>query len=208
MRVRRRVVAAMAGGLLVALSVVLAGSGVGASSPRLNTTVGTAGCSGPGECMASLSFGDVPLGTHMGPQSFWLNNDYPTTVTVDLSTGVSLSGPGASDYRLTVPGCAGSSTGTVTMTPGYSCLMNVSFYPGALGDRSATMTINPSVGAPGTINISGTGTQNILSFGETTLGTYAGPDTFSLQNDGSSTDTVDLLTDDVSISGPGRTTTW
>ncbi len=203
-RVRRGVVAALAGALLVALSVVANGSGAGASSPRLNTTVGTAGCSGiDGECIASLSFGDVPVGTHMGPDSFWLNNEYPSTVTVDLSTGVSFSGPGADDYRLAVPGCAGSSTATITMTPGYSCLMNVSFYPGALGDRWATMTINPSVGAPASINLSGTGTPNILSFGDTTLGTYAGPDTFSLQNDGSSTDTVDLLTDDLSLSGPG-----
>ncbi len=170
----------------------------------MNTTVGAAGCSGGnGECVANLSFGDVPVGTHSGPDSFWLNNDYPSTVTVDLSTGVSFSGPGVGDYRLAVPGCAGSSTGTITMTPGYSCLMNVTFYPGALGDRSATITINPSIGAPGTVNLAGTGTPNTLSFGDTTLGTSTGPDTFSLQNDASSTDTVDLLTNDLSFSGPG-----
>ena len=139
----------------------------------------------------------------MGPDSFWLNNEYPSTVTVDLSTGVSFSGQGANDYVLSVPGCAGSSTGTITMTPGYSCLMDVDFYPGAPGDRSATMTINASAGAPASANLSGTGTPNILSFGDTTLGTYVGPDTFSLQNDGSSTDTVDLFTNDLSLSGPG-----
>ena len=102
-----------------------------------------------------------------------------------------------------MPGSAGSSTGTITMTPGYSCLFNVTFYPGALGDRSATITINPSAGAPPTVNLAGSGTPNILSFGDTTLGTYAGPDTFILQNDASSTDTVDLSTNDLSFSGPG-----
>lgn len=202
-RSRRGVVVALAGAVVIALSVVANGTGAGASSPRLNTTVSTAGCVGPVQCVANVSFGDVPVGTHMGPDSFWLNNEYPSTVTVDLSTGVSFSGPGANDYGLTVPGCAGSSTGTITMTSGYSCLMNVTFHPGALGDRSATLTISASVGAPASVNLSGTGTPNNLSFGDTTLGTYAGPDTFSLQNDGSSTDTVDLFTNDLSLSGPG-----
>ena len=203
-RTRRGVVIALAGAVLVMVLEVAGSTGAGAtSSPRLNTTVGTSGCIGPVQCVANLSFGNVPVGTHMGPDSFWLNNDYTSTVTVDLSTGVSLSGPGANDYVLQVPGCAGSSTGTITMTPGYSCLIDMTFYPGAPGDRSATMTINASAGAPTTVDLSGTGTPNILSFGETTLGTYAGPDTFSLQNDGSSTDTVDLFTNDLSLAGPG-----
>ena len=165
--------------------------------------MGTSGCTGPGECIANVSFGNVPVGTHSGPQSFWLNNEYPSTVTVNLSTDVTFAGPGAGDYQLVVPGCAGSDTGIITMTSGYSCLMNVTFYPGALGDRSATITITPSVGAPASVDLSGTGTSNILSFGDTTLGTFSGPDTFTLQNDASSTDTFDLLSDDLSFSGPG-----
>ncbi len=196
---------ALAGALLIALSVVASGTGAGALNPRMNTTVGTSGCTGPGECIASVSFGNVPVGTHPGPDNFWLNNDYPATATVDFSTGLYFSGPGnASDYSV-VPsaGCPGASTGTITMTSGYSCLISVYFSPSALGDRSTQLIITPSIGAPGTVNLSGTGTPNVLNFGETTLGTYAGPDTFSLQNDGSSTDTVDLSSGDLSISGPG-----
>ncbi len=206
MRSGRGAAVGLAGALITALLLVAVDGGLGteagASSPALDTTVGIAGCT-DGGCIASLSFGDVALGTQVGPDSFYLNNDYPSTVTVDLSTGVSFSGPGAGDYVLSVPGCAGSSTGTITMTSGYSCLMDVDFRPGALGDRSATMTINASAGPSATVNLSGIGTPTAsLNFGDTTLGTYSGPDTFNLQNNGSSTVTVDLLTG-LSFSGPG-----
>ena len=201
----RAVVVIMAGALLVALSVIASSTEAGAMNPRMNTTVGTAGCTGPGECIANVGFGNVPVGTHIDPDNFWLNNDYPATATVDFATGLYFSGPGnATDYSV-VPsaGCPGASTGTITMTSGYSCLISVYFSPSALGDRSTQLIITPSVGAPGTVNLSGTGTPNILNFGDTTLGTYAGPDTFSLQNYGSSTDTFDLYSGDLSISGPG-----
>jgi hypothetical protein len=201
----RGTVAILAGSLLVALTTLTSGAAAAALSPRLNTTVGTAGCTGPGECIADVSFGSVPVGTHSGAQTFWLNNDYPTTATVDFSTGLYFSGPGTASEYSVVPsaGCPGASTGTITMTTGYSCLISVTFSPSAEGARSTQLVITPSVGAAGSVNLSGTGTPNVLSFGDTTLGTYSGPNTLTLQNDGSSADTVDLSSGDLSITGPG-----
>jgi hypothetical protein len=42
-----------------------------------------------------------------------------------------------------------------------------------------------------------------LTFGGTTLGTYTGPDTFVVTNNGGSTDTIDMAGDGLSFSGPG-----
>ena len=108
----------------------------------------------------------VTLGTSTGPfiqHTFWLNNDTGNTVTVNLLTGPSspsFSGPGADDYvinPLCRPACDGALPGTITMTPGYSALIGVVFFPDALGDGSATMTITASDGSQAQVNLSGTG---------------------------------------------------
>ena len=206
MRSQRGVAVGLAGALITALSLVAVGglvTGAGASTPALATSPSN----------SNVSFGDVPLGTRAGPgqntlndtNSFYLSNNGVSTVTVDLSTDVTYAGPGAADYTLVpTPGCSGASTGTLTFTPSYQCLMEVYFSPGALGDRSATMTIKASDDTSTSVGLSGTGSPTAsLNFGDTTLGTYSGPDTFNLQNNGSSTDTIDLSTDDLTLSGSG-----
>ena len=124
------------------------------------------------------------------------------TTTIDLSTDVIQSGPGAGDYTL-VPttGCVGAGTGIITLPGGALCLMQVYFTPGGLGNRSATMTIHESDGGYEIVNLNGVGVGG-LGFGEITLGTYGGPDTFTLLNKNSSTDTIDLSTG-MSFSGQG-----
>jgi hypothetical protein len=130
---------------------------------------------------------------------FTISNDQ--TVTIDLSTDVIQSGPGAGDYTL-VPSsnCPGAGTGTITLSSGVNCLMNIYFTPSALGDRSATMRINQSDGTYDTVGLSGTGVS-ALDFGDTTLGTY-NTSSFTLLNKTASAETINLSTA-VSFSGPG-----
>jgi hypothetical protein len=149
--------------------VIATGAGVGAASPTIDTIDSTSpvGCQHGDVCAANLSFGQVTLGTYATlnpvtyePPGFYLRNITDTsTVTVDLSTGVSFSGPGANDYVLIPPPAPNChiSGHTVTMTPRYNCFIGVDFYPGALGDRSATATITASDGSKAFVNLSGTG---------------------------------------------------
>ena len=188
--------------VLVAMGGAL-GSGAGASSPKLSADPD------------SLSFGAVPVGANAGPgapniediREFSLNNGTSSTVTIDLTTGVSVSGAGAGDYSLVMAnGCI--SAGTITVIPDSSCPLDVYFHPSAVGDRSATMTITASDSTITVVSLSGTGSPTLtaapgsLSFGATTLGTFTAG-SFVLTNASTSTDSIDLSTDDLTFSGPG-----
>jgi hypothetical protein len=211
MRVRRDAAMGLAGVLIIALSVVSVGGTLtteaGASMPKLLTVVPYNG----------VDCGHVPVGATAGPcgndgasefYSFAIINGSAATVTINLSTGVVYGGPGAGDYTLDAHFCQDYSTGTITMTAGYQCTMEVFFHPSAVGDRSATMTITASDSSSTVISLTGTGaptltaTPGSVSFGDTTLGTVAS-DTFVLTNAGSSTDTIDLSTNDLTSSSPG-----
>ena len=153
LRVRRGAAVVLAGALITALPIVDVGSGLeagaGASSPALTPST------------TSLSFEDTTLGNGSDPQDFYLTNDSAGYVSLDLSTEVSFSGPGADDYFVMPPGYASGiptrctlSGSIVTFAPGASCDLNVYFYPDGVGDRSATMTIQGA----GPMYLSGTGT--------------------------------------------------
>ena len=197
--------------VIAALSFVATGDGV---APAANASVPALATS---PSNSTVAFGDVPLGTEAGPgenttteiNSFYLSNDTGSTVTVDLSTGVTYTGPGAGDYSLDPSaGCPGGTSGTITLTPSYECLMGVYFSPSALGDRSATLTLTASDSSTTSVDLTGTGTSTLtaapdsLSFGDTTLGTFSAG-TFVLTNSGSSTDSIDLFSNDLTLSGPG-----
>jgi hypothetical protein len=188
--------------------VVIEGTltGAGASMPRLETVP-----------YPGVACGSVPVGATAGPcgndgasefYSFALINNSVATVTVNLSTGVVYEGPGAGDYTLDAHFCQDYSTGTITMTAGYQCTIEVFFHARAVGDRSATLTITASDSSSTVISLSGTGSPTLtatpgsLSFGDTTLGTFT-PDTFVVTNVGASTDTIDLSSNDLSFTGPG-----
>jgi hypothetical protein len=133
------------------------------------------GLSGTGSPTASLSFGDTTLDTFSGPNTFSLQNNGSSTDTVDLSTGVSFSGPGADDYFVTPsPGCAGDGVSTVVLAPGSLCTTNVYFFPGALGDRSAILTIDGSTGTTWSVSLSGNGSIGYYQVDSSGNVAYAG----------------------------------
>ncbi len=141
-------------GLLAAASVIVV-VGVG----------GTAGAGPvrPSELEASvdvLGMGAPPLGTYNGPVTFTLTNHGTSTDTIDVAgDDVSYSGVGADDY-LVVPGadCPGNGVTTAVLAPSAYCTMDVYFYPGALGSRLATLSIEGSADTtPTTVQLDGTG---------------------------------------------------
>ena len=109
-----------------------------------------------------INFEATTLGTYSQAEGVSnLTNTGSITDTIDLTTDVSFTGPGADDYLVTPGNCPGNGVSTIVLPPNDNCNIDVDFYPGALGDRSATMYIQgsadtspvsvPLVGGVGTI---------------------------------------------------------
>ena len=109
---------------------------------------------------APFQFPDTTLGTYSTPYNKpVISNNGSSTDTIDLITNdVSFSGRGADDYVITTGNCPGDGVSTIVLTSGQSCEPDILFLPGALGDRSATMTIQGSADASGfSVILQGTG---------------------------------------------------
>jgi len=112
----------------------------------------------------SLGFGSVTVGTTSATQTLTVRNTGTAPLNV---TAVTRNGSNAADFLLTTATatpCVG-----VSVAPGASCTVQVSFKPSATGLRSATLTLthNPagaSQATSSTVPLSGTGTGSILSF--------------------------------------------
>jgi hypothetical protein len=144
-------------GLSVVVPVVVT-AGTGGAADAVATSDLTASPS-------SIDLGSAPLGMIAGPQTFTLTNNGTTTDTIsaELSgsgagSGFNIVGPGADDYGiLWDPACAGGTT-SIVLAPAASCTMFVFFFPGKLGDRSATLTIQGSADStPTTVQLDGSG---------------------------------------------------
>jgi hypothetical protein len=131
------VTSASLGGLsLMALAGGIGPTAAGAASPDV-LQVST----------QSLQFQDTTLGTYTTMGAFsgvYLLNNTQTPDTIDLTNDVTFSGSGANDYVITAGQCAPAGVTTFVLTPGLFCYPDISFFPGALGDRPATMTIQGS----------------------------------------------------------------
>ncbi len=206
---------------LVALGGVGGRAQAGEATPGLTLSSSTGG--------GTVDYGEVGIGDDMGvtpPFSgtggIVLGDTDSTTVTVDLSTGVAYTGADPNDWVLTPlrssdPNpCQG--TGTQVILPSNtSCNLTITFSPGALGPRSATLMITGSDGSTASIDLTGTGVPTLslmasnVNFGGVTLGTVVGPTpgdvtslgTVTIQSaPGRLSNTIDLAKD-LSFSGPG-----
>jgi hypothetical protein len=156
----------LAGALLCGMSLLVAG-GVAATPPAGAVTPANVTQAIP----TALAFPDTPLGTYTtlgGPLPdgtpadglYFLNRGQTQqTDDIDLTSDVTFSGPGADDYVIS-PGSCGSASATVlVIVPGDFCYPDISFFPGALGDRAATLTIQGSEDpTPISVSLDGTGT--------------------------------------------------
>jgi hypothetical protein len=195
-------------GVLVASTVGIALGAVTAASASVPHIVAV---------QSTVTFGKVPVGSPTSQAVFQLENESSSTETVNLSTGIVVSGPGASDYSTITPNqedggfaCPGPISGNVlTLTAGEVCQFFVTFTPSALGDRSATATITASDSTQATVEFSGSGGPTVSlapsseNYGNITLGAASsGTEGFIVTNDAAVTDTINLSTD-VSFTGPG-----
>jgi hypothetical protein len=105
----------------------------------------------------SLDLGSPPLGMYNGPDTVTLTNNGTTTDTIPES-GFGFTGVGADDYELLWDATCPGTESTITLTAGASCPLHIYFFPGALGARPATLSIQGSADSqPITVQLTGTG---------------------------------------------------
>src|ERR671934_695999 len=98
---------------------------------------------------ASLTFGSQDIGTTSVPQSVTVSN----TGTAGLFIN-SAAVPNTLDFTVVGDGCSG-----LTLQPGSSCSMSITFSPTASGTRSAAFTLTDNApNSPQTVPLTGTGT--------------------------------------------------
>ncbi len=117
----------------------------------------------------SLTFGPQNVGTTSNPQSTSLNVTGSTNVNV---SSVVIGGTNPSDFAISFNNCTGSISN--------ACNTNIKFTPGAIGNRTATLTFtDDSQGSPHVINLLGTGlavsqtlsfNPGVLTFGAVNVG--------------------------------------
>jgi hypothetical protein len=95
---------------------------------------------------ASFNFGNIGVGSSGSPQPFTLTNSTSSAIT---GVSISFTGTNPGDFGQT------SNCGT-SVAANSSCTINVTFTPAGYGARSATLTVNDSVGTQ-TSSLTGTG---------------------------------------------------
>jgi hypothetical protein len=152
---------------------------VGATTVTLHGT-GTPGPVGPRATVspAAADFGlkyDGPstpppkqagVTSPVGFQVVTLTNTGSASLTV---TGATVTGPDAAAFQVASPAtCTGCLPPPVpcvgsTLAPGHACQLWVSFQPTAVGPATATLSFADNAPNPGTLTLSGTGSNDILA---------------------------------------------
>jgi hypothetical protein len=102
---------------------------------------------------ASTDFGEVTVGDIEGPTAVTLTNEGSLS---DSVTGLTIGGADPDDF--VVQGDCG------TVSPQQSCTVEVSFLPGTVGLRQATLTATGNPASPVVVTLQGTGTEGYYQF--------------------------------------------
>jgi len=130
----------------------------------------------------ALGFGSQPLNTTSAAQTETINNGTANLTILKVTIG----GPNSSDFAESTDSCTG-----VTVTPGGTCTVGVTFTPSATGSRSASLSFTDSASnSPQNISLSGTGTGPVaslsapLTFSPQWVGATSNSQTVTLTNTG------------------------
>ncbi|MBX3603698.1 MAG: choice-of-anchor D domain-containing protein [Piscinibacter sp.] len=171
-------------------------------SPQTVTLNGTATPAPQGRIdlsTLSLSFPDTQLG---GSSVLPITVQNSGNLALNFSA-FNLTGTAAADYER-----GGTCSTSTPLAIGAQCTVTMTFRPGALGVRSASLTIlSDASNGPATITLSGTGvpvpvpvvtlTPGSIDFGTQTVGGFYPSRTIRLSNTG----TADLLTSAIAVEG-------
>ncbi len=162
--------------------------------PESTQTIALAGTGLAPQAVLSFSSGDLHFGNVLlGEQSRTATVTITNTGTLDAHFGnaFALTGAAATDFVTTNGTC--SILSSQGLAPEASCTIQVSFVPGALGQRQAVLSVSDDLaGSPQQVVLSGTGTNSAAAaveysfthydFGPTTLGRRSGVATLTIVN--------------------------
>ncbi len=135
---RQGIITVTAGGNTQTLTVTqAAGTGSGGNTGALQVSVST------------LSFASQFVGQNSTVQKILVSNSGNANVVLGA---VGFSGSAAADFTQ-----SGSCTNGLSLSPGTSCYLNVSFDPTSTGSRAATLSVGVSGGSSVTVSVAGTG---------------------------------------------------
>ncbi|HEY1677377.1 MAG TPA: choice-of-anchor D domain-containing protein [Candidatus Sulfotelmatobacter sp.] len=176
------------------------------TSPQVVTLTGTGTNSGPSATLlpSTLNFGSVNVGSTSVAMTSILTN---TNLTLSLSIrSIAISGANASEFQLTSATTCPSSGVLAALG---TCIVSVTFTPGASGARSATLTVTDNAsGGSQTVALSGTGSTGAtatatllpatLSFGTVAVGSTSAAKSSTLTD---TSTTIALNISSITITG-------
>lgn len=144
-----------------------------------------------------LTFGAQTLGSSSASQSVLVTNSGAAALTL---SGLTLTGTASTDFAR-----GGTCSATTTLTPGVTCIVGFTFAPGAVGARSATLTIaSNATNGSAVLSLAGIGAAiaipgiavapGALAFGNQTIGTASAARTAKLTNYGSGALNISAIT--------------
>jgi uncharacterized repeat protein (TIGR01451 family) len=190
-------------------SLAIASAGAAPSPTPTSTPSGVASLSA-----TSILFADQQLGTTSPQHAVWLTNTGTGMLNI---TGAALSGPNPGDFVLVGGSCTSSPGNPVSLQPGSSCSMDISFQPTGTGTRSGTLTVTcDGTNCPISGSVTGNGINPIssvsptsLSFPSTYIGSSSAAQTVTVSNSGTTNLVISGIASgapnpgDFSFSAPG-----
>ncbi|HLW99291.1 MAG TPA: choice-of-anchor D domain-containing protein [Candidatus Acidoferrales bacterium] len=177
---------------VVAVSTFNPGPGGGLSGAQIFTvTVANVGLA-----PSPVPFGSQAQGTTGAPVTITVSNTGNGAATLGAGTPVTFTGANASDFAI-VGGTTTCVAGFVLVANTGSCVINVTFTPGATGARTAQINVTDNApGSPQADTLNGTGTGTIglapapVQFGNQAQGTTSAAMTLTLSNSAASSVTL------------------
>ena len=168
-RVCRWAAVAFSGAVLAAVPIVALGAGT--ATPAGATPLPVLSVS-----PTNLGFPETTLGDFT-VLSVAVTN--PSTTTSDVISGYVPSGTNPNDFGA-APGanCTTDSSGNIDLAPGASCSITTVFSPGALGTRSATLTLIDTFNSNAAVTVSGVGGIGYYQVDNAGIVAYAGDAAF------------------------------
>jgi hypothetical protein len=167
------------------------------NSPQTVSLTGTGAADSPVASLSTttLPFGNQLVATSSAPQTVTLTNTGNVTLTI---SGITITGTNSGDFSET-------NTCGASLAVNASCKINVTFTPGTVGAKSASVSLTDNAAnSPQSVSLTGTGiapavtlSANTLTFAGQLVTTASTPQSITLTNSG----TGPLTVSSIAISG-------
>jgi hypothetical protein len=174
-----------------------------AGSPQTVPLTGTGITGTIGFSPSPVNFGNQHTGTTSAATTVTVTNSGGAAVHLAAANAVTFGGANPGDFAAAAgTTCANNLTLNPSPGPGNTCVVNVTFTPGATGPRAGTLLLaDDAAGSPQTANLTGTGTAPAVTFAPTNVpfgnqkvGTTSATTDVTIANSGTATLNITSIT--------------